>query len=62
MCAINTIGIDHMVFGSDAPPLAPLLPRARQLVEDLPISASEKEAIFHTNPARLLKLPVAEKV
>ena len=57
MCAINTIGIEHVVFGSDAPPLAPLLPRARKLVEELPISDAEKEAIFWGNPARLLKLP-----
>src|SRR2546430_17098261 len=56
MCAVNTVGIDHVVFGSDAPPLAPLLPRARSLIEELPISESDKEAIFWTNPARLLKL------
>jgi aminocarboxymuconate-semialdehyde decarboxylase len=56
MCAIQTVGIDHMVFGSDAPPLAPLLPRARQLVEDLPISAADKQAIFFDNAARLVGL------
>jgi len=56
MCAINTVGIDHVVFGSDSPPLAPLLPRARKIVEELPISDDDKEAIFWRNPARLLKL------
>lgn len=56
MCAINTIGVDHVVFGSDAPPLAPLLPRAVQLVRDLPITEAEKEAIFFGNAARLLGL------
>ena len=56
MCAINTVGIDHIVFGSDSPPLAPLLPRARKIVEELPISDGDKEAIFWRNPARLLKL------
>ena len=56
MCAINTVGVDHMVFGSDAPPLAPLLPTAVKLVEELPISDDEKEMIFWRNPARLLKL------
>jgi len=55
MCAINTVGIDHVVFGSDAPPLAPLLPKAVKLVEELPISDEDKEKIFHKNPARLLK-------
>jgi aminocarboxymuconate-semialdehyde decarboxylase len=57
MCALQTIGVEHLVFGSDAPPLAPLLPRARALVEGLPISAADKEAIFFENAARLLKLP-----
>ncbi len=56
MCAINTIGIDHMLFGSDAPPLAPLLPRAVKLVKELPISDTDKQAIFYDNAARLLKL------
>lgn len=56
MCAINTVGVEHMVFGSDAPPLAPLLPRARQLVEELPISDADKQAIFFDNAARLVGL------
>jgi aminocarboxymuconate-semialdehyde decarboxylase len=54
MCAIQTIGVEHMVFGSDAPPLAPLLPRARQLIEELPISQTDKEAILYHNAARLV--------
>jgi aminocarboxymuconate-semialdehyde decarboxylase len=56
MCAINTIGIDHVVFGSDAPPLAPLLPRAVKLIEDLPISEADKQAIFYDNAARIIGL------
>jgi aminocarboxymuconate-semialdehyde decarboxylase len=60
MCAINTVGIDHVVFGSDAPPLAPLLPKAVQLVEELPISVEDKEKIFYRNPARLLKLEIPQ--
>jgi aminocarboxymuconate-semialdehyde decarboxylase len=56
MCAINTVGIDHVVFGSDAPPLAPLLPTAVKLVEELPISDEDKDKIFWRNPARLLKV------
>ena len=42
-------------MGSDAPPLAPLLPKAVKLVEELPISEEDKEKIFHKNSARLLK-------
>jgi aminocarboxymuconate-semialdehyde decarboxylase len=58
MCAINTIGADHMVLGADAPPLWPLLPRARKLVEDLPIPQADKDGILGLNALKLMKLPV----
>lgn len=58
MCAINTVGADHMVLGADAPPLWPLLPRAIKLVQDLPLGEAEKTAILSGNALRLLKLPV----
>jgi aminocarboxymuconate-semialdehyde decarboxylase len=60
MCAINTVGAKHVVFGSDAPPMLPLLPTARKLVEDLPISSEDREDIFWRNAADLLglQLPV----
>jgi predicted TIM-barrel fold metal-dependent hydrolase len=57
MCAINTIGADHMVLGADAPPLWPLLPRARKLVEDLPIAQADKDGILGLNALKLMKLP-----
>jgi aminocarboxymuconate-semialdehyde decarboxylase len=58
MCALQTVGVDHMVLGADAPPLIPLLPRARKLVEELPISQEDKEKILGLNALKLLKLPV----
>ena len=55
MCALQTVGADRLLFGSDAPPLLSLLPKAKKIIEDLPISASEKEAILGKNALKLLK-------
>jgi aminocarboxymuconate-semialdehyde decarboxylase len=56
-CAIDTIGIDKLVYGSDAPPLTSLKPRAIAVIEDLGLSAADRDKIFRINAARLLKLP-----
>ncbi len=56
VCALMSVGADHLVFGSDAPPLAPLLPRAKQLVEEMPISDAERDLIFSGNALRLLNM------
>jgi predicted TIM-barrel fold metal-dependent hydrolase len=55
-----SVGADHLVFGSDAPPLAPLLPRAKQLIEEMPINDEERQMIFSGNALRLLNLSEAE--
>ena len=57
MCAYQTIGAEHLLFGSDAPPLLPLLPRAKKIIEELPITADEREGIFCRNALRLLQRP-----
>src|SRR4029079_6096380 len=44
--AYQTVGSKQLLFGSDAPPLLPLLPRAKKIIEDLPIPDSEREDIF----------------
>lgn len=54
MCAVQTVGASHVVFGSDSPPLVSLLPRARRLVEELPMDNAEKRAILGGNALRLL--------
>lgn len=56
LAAMYTVGASHLLFASDAPPMLPLLPRARQLIDDLPISANDKRLIFRDNAARLLGL------
>jgi predicted TIM-barrel fold metal-dependent hydrolase len=58
MCAINTVGADHMLLGADAPPLWPLLPRAHKLVEELPIPQDQKDGILGLNALNLMNLAV----
>jgi predicted TIM-barrel fold metal-dependent hydrolase len=55
MCAYHTVGAKHLLFGSDAPPLLPLLPRARKIIEELPITITEREDIFANNALKLLR-------
>jgi len=55
LCAYHTVGARQLLFGSDAPPLLPLLPRAKKIIEDLPLSDAEREDIFGRNAAQLLE-------
>jgi aminocarboxymuconate-semialdehyde decarboxylase len=55
MCAYHTIGAKQLLFGSDAPPLLPLLPRAKKIIEELPLTASERQDIFGGNALKLLE-------
>jgi aminocarboxymuconate-semialdehyde decarboxylase len=54
-CAYQTVGAKQLLFGSDAPPLLPLLPRAKSIIEQLPIPESEREDIFSRNALGLLQ-------
>ena len=53
------LGPDHVLYGSDAPPLTSLKPRAIKLIKDLDIPTAQREAILWGNAANLLKLPLA---
>ena len=53
---LEWVGVDHVIYGSDAPPLTSLKPRAIKLIKDLPISDADKEKIFWSNARGLLKL------
>jgi aminocarboxymuconate-semialdehyde decarboxylase len=55
MCAYQTVGAKQLLFGSDAPPLLPLLPRAKRMVEELPIAETERDDILGRNALRLLE-------
>jgi aminocarboxymuconate-semialdehyde decarboxylase len=56
---LDTVGVDQVIYGSDAPPLTSLKPRAIKLIQDLPVPERDREAIFWRNAARLLKLDLA---
>jgi aminocarboxymuconate-semialdehyde decarboxylase len=53
---LDWVGADHVLYGSDAPPLTSLKPRAIKLIAELDIPESDKEKIFWTNARALLKL------
>jgi aminocarboxymuconate-semialdehyde decarboxylase len=53
---VDALGVDHVLFGADAPPLSPLLPRAIQIVRDLPLSDADKQRILSLNALEMLNL------
>jgi uncharacterized protein len=60
MCGYKFFGADHVVFGSDMPfgcfGNYSVLDEVIQSIEQMEISASDKEKIFCGNAQRLLKL------
>jgi aminocarboxymuconate-semialdehyde decarboxylase len=55
-CALETVGVDRFVFGTDAPPLTPLKKRGLALIDGLALSPSDKEKVLSGNAKRLMKL------
>ena len=55
-CAIETIGADRILFGTDSPPLYPLKERGLEVIQGLGLAASEEAKILSGNAKRLLKL------
>jgi aminocarboxymuconate-semialdehyde decarboxylase len=53
---LDWLGPDRVLYGSDAPPLTSLKPRAIKLIRDLDIPDGDKAKIFWSNARRLLKL------
>jgi len=54
MCCVGTVGSDHVVMGSDFPPVHVPLSRTVDLVRHLPLSLADREAILGGNAERLL--------
>ena len=55
-CAIDTVGIDHFIFGTDSPPLFVLKREGVDLINKLGLSAEEKNKVYCENAKKLMKL------
>jgi aminocarboxymuconate-semialdehyde decarboxylase len=56
LCAVQTAGVDHVLFGSDFPPVPIPLERSVAAVRNLAIPEEEKEKILAGNAVKLLRL------
>ncbi|MFQ5683216.1 MAG: amidohydrolase family protein [Candidatus Binatia bacterium] len=56
LCALQTVGVEHVLFGSDFPPVPIPLKRSVDVVHALSIPAEDKQKILGGNAASLLGL------
>jgi aminocarboxymuconate-semialdehyde decarboxylase len=54
MCCVGTVGVGHVVMGSDFPPVYVGVDRTIDLVRNRPLSLDDREAILGRNAANLL--------
>jgi aminocarboxymuconate-semialdehyde decarboxylase len=55
-CAIDTVGADHFVFGTDSPPMIPLKREGLEMMDRLRLTPLEREKVMGGNASWLLKL------
>jgi aminocarboxymuconate-semialdehyde decarboxylase len=55
MC-LKTVGAEHFLFGTDAPPLIPLKREGLEMMDRIGMPPHEREKVMGGNAARLLKL------
>ena len=55
-CAIDTVGVDHFLFGTDSPPLFVLKQEGVDLINKLGLSPEDKNKVYYENAKKLLKL------
>lgn len=53
---LEVMGADHLLFGTDSPPLSTPLEDAIAVVDELPVSADEKRQILEGNARDLFGL------
>ena len=55
-CAMETVGVDHFIFGTDAPPLKSLKQAGVNVIKALSLSPADEEKVFAGNAKKLLKI------
>jgi aminocarboxymuconate-semialdehyde decarboxylase len=55
-CAMETVGVDHFVFGTDAPPLKPLKKAGVEMIRSLKLAPADEAKVFCDNARKLLKI------
>jgi predicted TIM-barrel fold metal-dependent hydrolase len=55
-CAVETVGADHFIFGTDAPPLKSLKVQGVQLIKQIGLSNEDENKVYYENARKLLKL------
>jgi aminocarboxymuconate-semialdehyde decarboxylase len=55
-CALDTVGVDHFIFGTDSPPLFVLKREGVDLINKIGLTDDEKDKVYYRNAKRLLKL------
>jgi aminocarboxymuconate-semialdehyde decarboxylase len=55
-CAIDTVGADHFVFGTDSPPLMVLKKEGVELIKKLDLSPTDERKVYYENAKKLLKI------
>jgi aminocarboxymuconate-semialdehyde decarboxylase len=55
-CAFETVGAEHFLFGTDAPPLKSLKRQGVQLIKELHLAPADEQKVYCDNARRLLKI------
>jgi len=55
-CAVETVGADHFIFGTDAPPLKSLKLQGLEVIRRIGLSPLDEQKVFYENARKLLKL------
>jgi aminocarboxymuconate-semialdehyde decarboxylase len=55
-CTLETVGADHFIFGTDAPPLKSLKQAGVDVIKALKLSADDEQKVFAGNAKKLLKI------
>jgi predicted TIM-barrel fold metal-dependent hydrolase len=55
-CACETVGADHFIFGTDAPPLKVLKKQGVEVIKKIGLPAADEAKVYAGNARRLLKI------